>query len=36
LGHGFLWSDLLCYAAGGLIGCLLDIFVQNALKRSKQ
>lgn len=36
LGHGFLWSDLLCYAVGVLIGCLLDIFIQNALKRSKQ
>jgi hypothetical protein len=36
LGHGFLWSDLLCYAAGVLMGCLLDIFIQNALKRSKQ
>jgi hypothetical protein len=36
LGHGFLWSDLLCYAAGVLIGCLLDIFIQKALNRSKQ
>jgi hypothetical protein len=24
LGHGFLWSDLLCYAAGVILGVLLD------------
>ena len=24
LGHGFLWSDLVCYAAGIAIGVLLD------------
>jgi len=24
LGYGFLWSDLLCYAAGVFLGLLLD------------
>ncbi|EGT3614735.1 DUF2809 domain-containing protein [Clostridium perfringens] len=24
LGHGFLWSDLICYTIGILIGCFID------------
>ncbi|NJO83648.1 MAG: DUF2809 domain-containing protein [Blastochloris sp.] len=29
LGSGFLWSDLLCYAAGAVLGLLLDrVFLQ--------
>lgn len=24
LGHGFLWSDLVCYTIGILIGCFID------------
>lgn len=28
LGHGFLWSDLVCYAAGVLAAALVDIAVR--------
>lgn len=24
LGHGFLWSDLICYTIGVFIGCFID------------
>lgn len=31
LGQGFLWSDLLCYAAGVLLGWLLAFLLEEAL-----
>jgi hypothetical protein len=24
LGHGFLWSDLICYTVGGVLGWLVE------------
>ncbi|MCT4509778.1 MAG: DUF2809 domain-containing protein [Tepidibacter sp.] len=32
LGFGFLWSDLVCYSVGILIGYLLDIYYRNLTK----
>lgn len=29
LGHGFLWSDLVCYAAGVLLGWVIVVFFEN-------
>ena len=34
LGHGFLWSDLLCYAAGVIIGCAIAYMIEK--KKSKR
>ena len=31
LGHGFLWSDLICYTAGILAGALIDRLMQKYL-----
>ena len=28
LGHGFLWSDIVCYAAGIIIGLLISIVLE--------
>lgn len=28
LGHGFLWSDLVCYTVGIFVGVMLEIIVQ--------
>ncbi|HMQ70130.1 MAG TPA: DUF2809 domain-containing protein [Ignavibacteria bacterium] len=33
LGYGFLWSDLLCYTAGILLGMILDKIVFNIKQR---
>jgi hypothetical protein len=30
LGHGFLWSDLLCYIVGVFIGAILDLVVDRS------
>ncbi|MFK7809305.1 MAG: DUF2809 domain-containing protein [Saprospiraceae bacterium] len=32
LGHGFLWSDLLCYTVGGLLGWGVEEQYSNKLK----
>ena len=29
LGFGFLWSDLVCYALGALLGLLIATFIEN-------
>ncbi len=34
LGFGFLWSDLLCYAAGILLGTIIEIVFSLAQKRN--
>ncbi len=37
LGYGFLWSDLICYATGILIGILLEkLFLNTKIKTSRQ
>ncbi len=38
LGHGFLWSDLLCYTIGILIGSFIDklTFIKKSPKVSKK
>ena len=38
LGHGFLWSDLLCYTIGILIGSFIDkfSFIKKSPKVSKK
>jgi hypothetical protein len=34
LGHGFLWSDLLCYSVGVFIGCAIAYMIEK--KKSKR
>ena len=29
LGYGFLWSDLICYAVGGILGGILDYCIDS-------
>lgn len=36
LGNGFLWSDLLCYTVGVLIGCAVEMFVARSNCRSAE
>ncbi len=36
LGHGFLWSDLACYVAGGLLGCVIEIAILRFAKSQKR
>lgn len=31
LGHGFLWSDLVCYAVGVLLGVIVSFLLENLL-----
>lgn len=33
LGFGFLWSDLVCYTAGMVLGILVDSYLQTTKKR---
>lgn len=35
LGHGFLWSDILCYGVGVGMGYVLEMLVFNSLKRRR-
>lgn len=35
LGHGFLWSDLVCYAAGVLIGWAIAIIAESIFRSKK-
>ncbi|MBC7851611.1 MAG: DUF2809 domain-containing protein [Chitinophagaceae bacterium] len=36
LGHGFLWSDLLCYAVGVLMGWILAQLIERSRRRLTQ
>ncbi len=34
LGHGFLWSDLVCYTIGALLGVMMEKYVLIGYRRS--
>lgn len=36
LGFGFLWSDLLCYTAGVVLGILVDLHLHKTKKRLQE
>lgn len=36
LGHGFLWSDLVCYAAGVLLGWVIGYLLENKIAKSSK
>lgn len=36
LGHGFLWSDLLCYAAGVLAAVLIDVVLLSLVEAQRR
>jgi hypothetical protein len=33
LGVGFLWSDLLCYAVGTLLGCCITLLIDKYTRK---
>ncbi len=33
LGHGFLWSDLACYAVGVMLGVLMALLIEKSIGR---
>ncbi len=36
LGHGFLWSDWVCYAAGVLLGLMISYFAERIFKMEQR
>ncbi len=36
LGHGFLWTDLVCYTTGVAIGLALELSITNWIERTRE